>query len=201
MVAGLSAELLAPETVAYITDTLAAALNQRLDERPRRIRETEAMRDQARQRLQRLVDAIQDGVAASTVAGPIAERQAELERLEGMLAELGEPLERRLAVMPTWVRKELDDLVGLLSGTPERTKAELQRLALRVTMTPVDQEQPRVFYRANVESALPCLSGRIDMRSTSGRPLSGRVRGVFATNTERIDKRTPVDRSLPRPKR
>lgn len=156
---GLKRELLAPDTVKYITDALAVALNARLDERPRLLEEAKGAQEQARQRLQRLVDAIEQGVAPSTLASAIAERQAELARLGAVLVELDEPMRQRLAVMPTWVRQQLEDLVTLLSDTPERTKAEFQRLDLKVTMTPALGGDQRPFYQAEVVNSLPWLSG------------------------------------------
>jgi hypothetical protein len=63
LLTALKAELLAPATVKYITDALAEALNRRIDERPRLEAETRTAREQAQQRLQRLVDAIEQGVA------------------------------------------------------------------------------------------------------------------------------------------
>jgi hypothetical protein len=33
---------------------------------------------------------------------------------------LAEPLPDRLAVMPTWLWQQVDDLVGFLNGAPER---------------------------------------------------------------------------------
>jgi hypothetical protein len=59
------------------------------------------------------------------------------------------------------------DLVGLLSETPERTKAEFQRLGVRVTMTPTVAENARLFYRADVVNSLPCLAGITEIRDVS----------------------------------
>jgi hypothetical protein len=39
-------------------------------------------------------------------------------RPKAELASLSEPLEQRLAVMPSWVEQQLADLVGLLSTHP-----------------------------------------------------------------------------------
>jgi hypothetical protein len=57
--------------------------------------------------------------------------------------------------MPAWVRQQLDDLVGLLTENPERTKAEFQRLGMRVTMMPTLSENGRSYYRADVVNSLP----------------------------------------------
>jgi hypothetical protein len=75
------------------------------------------------------------------------------------LAELNAPLHQRLAVVPAWVRQQLEDIVGLLSETPERTKAEFQSLNLRVTMTPKLGENARPYYQADVVNPLPYLAG------------------------------------------
>jgi DNA invertase Pin-like site-specific DNA recombinase len=156
----LRVELTAAETVRYIADSLAKALNQRVDQRPQLQAETAAALEQARQRLQRLIDAIESGVPAASVAGAIADRQADIARLSVRLSDFDEPLAHRLAVMPAWVRQQLEDVAGLLSDTPERTKAEFQRLGLRVTMTPQKGANgPRRWYRADVESSLPQLLG------------------------------------------
>src|SRR5262245_20675085 len=94
---GLRAELLAPTTVRYTTETLTRALNRRINERPHRTEGAQAAGEQALQRLQRLVDAIENGVAASKLASAIAERQADVARYDAVLAELAEPLHERLA--------------------------------------------------------------------------------------------------------
>jgi site-specific DNA recombinase len=167
LLASLKAELLAPTTLQYVTDVLSDALNRRIDERPRLLAETRTSRERAAQRLQRLVDAIENGVAASTLADAIHERQGELAALDATLCDLDAPLADRLAVMPTWVRQQLEDLVALLCETPERTKTEFQRLQLQVTMTPQVNENGRRYYQADVVNSLACLSGSTEMRTLS----------------------------------
>jgi hypothetical protein len=56
--------------------------------------------------------------------------EADLSRLEVDLAELDEPIRDRLAVIPSWVRPQVTDVVGLLSDTTERAKREFQRLGV-----------------------------------------------------------------------
>jgi hypothetical protein len=130
--------------------------------------DAQAAREQARQRLQRLVDAIEAGVPAATLTGPIAERQAEIARLDAVLSELAEPLQQRLAVMPAWVRQQLEDLASLLTDAPARTKAELRRLDVRVTMAPKRRDgDGRPFYQADVVNSLPCPAGITEMRELS----------------------------------
>jgi hypothetical protein len=70
-------------------------------------------------------------------------------------------------VMPAWVRQQLEDIVGLLQASPERTKVEFQRLQLNVTMASMTPEGARPFYRATVESELPGLTG---VTKVSGAP-------------------------------
>jgi DNA invertase Pin-like site-specific DNA recombinase len=165
LLTALKAELIAPATVKYITDLLAKELNRRIDERPRLEAETRAAREEVEKRVQRLVEAIEHGIAPAAIAAAMNERQAELARLDCALAELAEPWHQRLAVMPAWVRQQLEDLVALLSDTPERTKAEFQRLSMRVTMTPVCEfEDRQPHYRADVVNSLPCLAGITDFR-------------------------------------
>src|SRR5207249_4390230 len=120
LLAGLKAELLAPATLRFVTDALAAELNRRIDQRPRLLAEAQTARERATQRLQRLIEAIENGVAPVSVASAIAEREAEIAALGATLAELDTPLHQRLAVMPAWVRQQLENLVALLADTPER---------------------------------------------------------------------------------
>jgi hypothetical protein len=107
------------------------------------------------------------GGTCVSLAGGIKERQAEVERLDATLQELSEPLDERLAVMPVCVRQQLEDLVGLLSDRPERTKAQFQHLNLRVGMKTVTPESGRPYYQADVVNSLPCLAGITEMRDVS----------------------------------
>jgi hypothetical protein len=160
----LKQELLAPPTIRYVTDALTSALNRQINDQPRLLAEARSAREQVTQRLQRLVDAIEHGVDPSTVATAIRERQADVERLDATIVDLSEPLHQRLAVMPAWVRQQLEDLAGVLAETPERAKREFQRLGLQVQMAPQKLENGRPYYQATVESSLPCLSGMADLR-------------------------------------
>jgi DNA invertase Pin-like site-specific DNA recombinase len=166
LLAGLRRELLDPAAVRYVAEALTSALNQQIDERPRLLTETRSARDQTQQRLQRLVEAIENGGAHATLLNAVREREAELTRLDKALVDLTEPIQERLTVIPTWVRQQLDELERLLSETPERTKAEFQRLGLRVTMAPIREAEARPFYRATVVNSLPCLAGITDFRTT-----------------------------------
>jgi hypothetical protein len=163
LLAGLRRELLRPETVRYIAAELTRALNRLIDDRPQVEADARAARDQAAQRLQRLIAAIESGVAPDTLADAIRARQADVARWDGQLAACADPLHQRLAVIPGWVEHELRDLVGVLGDAPDRVKLEFQRLGLRVVMQPVHEDGDRPFYRAVGQAALPCLAGSYDL--------------------------------------
>ncbi len=165
LLTALRRELLEPATVQYVTDALGRALNDRIANRPQLLADAERERLEARQRVQRLIAAIESGIPASTVGSALAERQADLERLDATIADLSAPLQQRLAVMPAWVQQQLADLVGLLTDTPERTKAEFLRLELRVTLHPKRDDRGRGYYRADVVNSLPWLAGTRDIRN------------------------------------
>ena len=71
-----------------------------------------------------------------------------------------------LAVIPTWVRQQLQDLAGLLAGNPQRAKAEFQRLNMTFTATPVIDEG-RPFLRLEGSGDLDALCGTRDLPSTA----------------------------------
>src|SRR5205085_9049748 len=135
--------------------------------RPQLLADAHRERQDAQERLQRLIDAIENGVPASSVAGAIAERQGAIARLDGAIGALSEPLHQRLAVMPTWVAQQLEDLTGLLSETPERTKLQFQVLGLKVTVHPQQTDEGKNYYRADVVNSLPWLAGITDIRGNS----------------------------------
>jgi DNA invertase Pin-like site-specific DNA recombinase len=164
LLAGLRLELRRPETVQYVVGALTQALNRLIDERPRVAEEVRLARDQAVQRLQRLITAIEQGVEAYTLSDTIRARQADVARLEAQLADLAEPLVQRLAIIPGWVEQQLLDLEHVLGETPERAKLEFQRLGLRVIMQPIREEGTQPFYRAVGHAALPGLTGTVDLR-------------------------------------
>jgi DNA invertase Pin-like site-specific DNA recombinase len=166
LLAGLQAELVKPATIRHIADALATELSRRTDDRPSRETELKAAREQAARAIRRLVAAIEDGAPAAALTTRIRERETELQRLDRGLAELSEPWDDRLAVMPTWVEQQLQDLVGLLGESVERTKAELRRIQLSVKLQPV-RRQGRAFYRAHCRADLPWLSGDRDFAGLS----------------------------------
>jgi len=96
------------------------------------------------------------------------EREDEIVRLDGQLPELAEPLDQRLLVLPSWIRQQITDFVGLLNESPTRAKAEFQRLNLAVTLHVV-RENGRQFYRADARADLPWLTGTADFAGSAAR--------------------------------
>jgi len=157
LLSGLRAALLEPETLRYVTDALGAALNRVLNERPRLQVEAQGRRDAAGRRLANLVRAVAEGGAMPTLLEAIAKHEAEMRAADDELASLVEPVADRMAVMPAWVRQQLSDLAGLLAEAPERTKTELLRLNVHITLEPAS-EGDRVFLRANGTGDLASLT-------------------------------------------
>jgi site-specific DNA recombinase len=151
LLAGLQAELLRPDTVAYIADRLAYALTALMDARPRQRTEIEKARSLAQSKLRNLITALEDGAGGVYVLNAIQEREAEIDTLTRQLEALDSPQDDRLAVIPTWVLRQLEDVVGLLSEAPQRAKAEFHRLGIKFTVQPVFDEGPRAFLRAHGE--------------------------------------------------
>lgn len=176
LLAGLRAELLDPGVVAYITEQVSTALNRELDQQPEQRRMLEAKRQTIQQQLDRLLTLAEDGQAAGTaIAGRIGQRERELADVDAALKASPAVLRDRLRVIPTWVMSQLTDLAALLCEAPERTKAEFQRMGVRVSMLPVYDEQPRPFYRATVSASLPGLSGASDLLSPTADRSMGRA--------------------------
>jgi site-specific DNA recombinase len=166
LLAALPRELLTPATLRYVSAALAAELNRRINDRPQLETEARAARGRATERVRRLVAAIEDGAPAHSLVAAIREREGEIERLDAQIAELAEPIEGRLAVLPGWVRQQLSDLAGLLTDTPERAKAEFQRLKLAITLHVV-RSRGRAFYRADARADLPWLAGTHDLSGSA----------------------------------
>ncbi len=106
----------------------------------------------------------------------IREREAELARLDGQLAELAEPIDERLVVLPSWVRQQVGDVVSLLKASREQAKAEFQRLKLAVTLHAVGTNG-RLHYRADASAELPWLAGTAEFSGSAAglsRPRCGR---------------------------
>jgi DNA invertase Pin-like site-specific DNA recombinase len=148
LLAGLQAELLQPDTVSYISGQLAAALNAVIDQRPSQREEIVRLRSTSDEKLRNLVTAVENGAGTPTIFRAIQDREAEIRALDGQLAALSEPLEQRMAVIPSWVRQQLEDVAGLFSEVPDRARAEFLRLNVGFVVHPVYDEGPTPFLRA-----------------------------------------------------
>lgn len=145
---GLQAELLRPATQDYITDRLAAALNELRNRRPAQREELDRAIAAAEQKLRHLVAAVEAGAGAPTLFQAIKDREEDIRAFKRQRSDMEEPLDQRLAVIPTWVRQQLVDAASLLRAAPERAKAEFQRLGLSFTIHEVREEGSRPFLRA-----------------------------------------------------
>jgi hypothetical protein len=155
----------------YIVNALTAELSLRIDERPRIHAELSARRAETIQRIQRLIEAIEEGAPQRLSRQPLAGRQAELEGLDAEIGQLDDgPLGQRLAVIPAWVERQLQDLANLFSDTPERTKHQFLALGLSVTFEPI-YAAPRPFYRTFAKASLAALTDTNDL----SRPTTDRL--------------------------
>jgi site-specific DNA recombinase len=146
ILAKLQAELLKPQSLAYITERLekeikksttapadGAVLQRRLEHEKRK--------------LQNLLRALEDGATApATVLKAIAEKEKAIAELEVQVRAVGAPRTTpKIADAEGWVRTQLADLAGLLHDDVSTVKAEFRRLNLALTFTPTDAE-PRPHY-------------------------------------------------------
>ena len=135
-------------------------MNQVIDQRPaQRDRLTHALAE-AERRLGNLIEAIESGAAARSLLEAMRGREAEIARLRSELASLEEPDDQKLAIMPGWVRRQLEDVAGLLSQSPERVKSEFRRLGVEFVLHPMEEANGRKFFRAvGLTSVAEALAG------------------------------------------
>jgi DNA invertase Pin-like site-specific DNA recombinase len=148
LLAGLQTELLHPETVTYIAERLTAALTTVLDQRPGQREDIARRRAIADDKLRNLIAAVENGAGTPTIFQAIQEREAEIRALEGQITALTEPVEHRMAIVPSWVRQQLEDVAGLVGEVPERARAEFLRLNIRFVLQPVYEGNAAPFLRA-----------------------------------------------------
>lgn len=169
LLAGLQETLLDADTLRYITSRVVAALNAAIDARPAQRAALRSERERVKGRLAALVDAVETGRATTAVYQALQAREAELEALDEQLRALDDPLEQRVAVMPTWIRQQLQDLVSVLAEEPDRVRARLRTLGLRFTVRPVRDAGPRAFLRAEASGDFLALAiqAATDLPSTA----------------------------------
>ena len=155
---GLQNALLQPSMLRTITKAVSAEVSKALSSTPSQQKALRTRRDGVERKLTNLVQAIEHGIALPAVREQITKREAELRQIDDDLAALQRPAPVDLAVIPTWVRQQLEDLSGLLGDSPERAKAELHRLNIQFTVTPV-RDEGRPFLRVEGTGDLEALSG------------------------------------------
>lgn len=136
---GLRTELQSPEMLAYITEQLTAALNAAVDERPAHRATLEQARAASATKLTHLVSAVEAGAGTPTIFRAIHEREEELRTLDGQLAATETPLRERLAVIPSWVRQQLDDVARVVGWQADAARAEFRRLGVHFRLLPSGQ--------------------------------------------------------------
>ena len=163
---GLQRQLLEPTMVKTITDAVTDGVRTALTAGPSTRKALEARRDVVTKKVTHLVQAIEHGIALPAVSEQLAKRQAELREIEEELAALVHAPDLNLAVIPTWVRQQLEDLSGLLADNPERAKAELQALNVRFTVLPI-RDEGKPFLRVEGTGDLDALCGTRNLPSTA----------------------------------
>lgn len=176
LLAGLQRELRRPETVRRLADMVARELARMLEDRPHNLDRARAERKAVAQKVANLAEAVAEGGPMPTLLQALARHESELRRLEEAVASLEERSGDTVAVMPAWVQRQLQDVAGLIGGTPERAKAEFGRLNVNFTLKPIQSEGGRPFLRAVGTADLSCISGTYDLHLPTrdrSRPGSG----------------------------
>lgn len=168
LVERLQAALLRPAMVRHITAAVTREVSRALTTQPAARKALETTRRTTVAKLDRLVAAIESGTSLTSITEQIAKRETELRQIENDLAKLEQTSDVDITVIPTWVQQQLLDLAGLLSDNPQRTKAELQRLGVGFTVTPV-RDEGRPFLRVTGTGDLEALCATRDLPSTARR--------------------------------
>lgn len=155
---GLQAELCADATVRYITDRVAAAVNAAIDARPAARAALEDARAALTQKIRHLTDAVEAGAGTGAVLQALQVREDERRALDAQLATYEDALPgRRLAVLPTWVRQQLQHTADMLRDGQDRARAVFRDLDIRFVVAPVDGDG-KPFLRATGSGAFDALA-------------------------------------------
>jgi DNA invertase Pin-like site-specific DNA recombinase len=171
LLAGLQAMLLNPATVRMVTAAVTAAVRQQLSKKPARRQELEEQRSEARRKLENLIAALEENGPSVALREAVRTREAAIARIEDQLATLERPAATTLAVMPGWIREQLKDLAGMLTANTERTRAELAKLGVSFTLTPVTPREGRPFLQAEGTTHMARLLAGPTHGSTGDRSL------------------------------
>lgn len=172
LLAGVQAEVSRPETLAYIVAQLSAAVQAAADARPSQREGLLRKRGTVAVKIQHLLGAVESGITSTTVLEALRARERELAELEAEVTVLTEPADPgRLAVIPSWVRQQVADVVALLQEGPDQVKAELSRLGVKFTLYPVQEEGQKPYLRAVGEGHFEALVGAGSPFPATGRSL------------------------------
>ena len=158
--------LLHPRMVKSITKAVTAEVKRALSTSPSERKQLEAKRNRVAKKLTNLVEAVERGTNMPSLTEQIGRREAELREIDDALSDLAHPPDVDIRVIPTWVREQLTDLAGLLAENPQRAKAELERLNVRFTVTPI-RDEGKPFLRVEGTGDLDALCGIRDLPSTA----------------------------------
>lgn len=160
LLAGVQTEITRPETLEYIVARLSASLQATTDARPTRREALLRQRETIAQKIRHLLAAVESGLMSTTLLQALRARESELATVGTEIAALDAPENpRRLAVIPSWVKQQVTDVVGLLQGRPDRVRAELSRLSVRFTLHPVQEQGQKPYLRAVGEGNFEVLAG------------------------------------------
>jgi capsule polysaccharide export protein KpsE/RkpR len=114
---------------------IPAPSRQDVEARHRQAELQKQLADERRKR-QNLIGAIEGGADVLSLVAALKEREASITRLEREVKSCSAPSTPVVvddAALETWVRRQLQDLSGLLRENPERAKEQFRRLHLALT--------------------------------------------------------------------
>jgi len=153
----IQSELTRPETVDYIMGQLTAALRKLSERKPGQQEALIALRDQTKQKIQRLVAALEHGAATATLLPQLEARETELATLEAEIQSLtASPVRKPRLPKAGWVKRQLTDAADLFKHDVPTAKVALSRLGVSFTVKPVYDGKPgnRPYLRADGETDL-----------------------------------------------
>jgi site-specific DNA recombinase len=166
--AGLQRDVLTDEAVAYTAVEVSRQLRERQTLRSSHTAKAESRKRDLEQELRRLGEAIAATGHNSTLVELLAERQREF---DGLAAEIDSALRgNRVELFPggvrEFVRRQLSDLVGLLTADIPRARAELLKHTREIRMIPEKASDGRFCYVA--AGGWDLLGGRLVWNGCGG---------------------------------
>ena len=175
LLSGLQARLLHPHTVAYVTESVTARVAAELDDGPRRQQQLESELAKLQSELDNLVAGLANDGPTPSVMQAIRARDRDLERLQRDLDGVHEPLADKLAILPSWVQRQLADVAGLLREAPDQVRTHLRRIGVGFTVSPVcDEGRPFLRATGTADLLVAAFGRQFDFpASERSRPRSG----------------------------